>query len=140
MRVRALDSNGDWTFGKGQSDYLLNKKAVEQNIQTRLLEFLGDCFWNLGAGIDWFTFLGSKDQISLNLAVSSVIINTTFVASVVQVSIVLEPLTRLLTITYTVITSFGLVTDTIELPQETFLTTEAGDIITTEDGNALKEN
>lgn len=105
-RVRALDSLGDWTFGKGANDYLTKNRAVEQNIQTRLLEFLGDCFFNLGAGIDWFTFLGGKDQLSLNLAISTTILNTTDVTGIKQLSAVLEPSNRKLTIRYRVQTVY----------------------------------
>lgn len=107
MRVRALDANGDWTYGKGLNDYVTQNRAVAQNIQTRLLSFLGDCFFDLGAGIDWFTFLGGKDQLSTNLAVSAVILNTTDVTGIRQLSIVLSPTTRKLTIQYKVQTTFS---------------------------------
>ncbi len=36
MRVRALDVNGDFTYGKGQNDYLTGNAAVGQSIKTRL--------------------------------------------------------------------------------------------------------
>lgn len=109
MRVRALDGNGDWLFGKGQNDYLVNNAAIVQNISTRLKSFLGNCFFDLGAGIDWFNFLGSKDQIGLNLAVSAVILNTTYVTGIKQLSIVLSPVTRGITIRYVVQTTYSTV-------------------------------
>lgn len=109
-RVRALDGNHDWTFGKGQNDYLKNNKATAQNIQTRLLSFSGDCFFDLGAGIDWFNFLGSKDQLALNLSVSAVILNTPDVTGIKQLSIVLNPINRKLTIRYRVQTVFSVLT------------------------------
>lgn len=107
MRVRALDSNGDWTYGKGQNDYLTKNRAVGQKIRTRLMSFLGDCFFDLGAGLDWFTFLGSKDQLALNLAVSSTILNTTDVTGIRQLSINLNRVTRQLTIQYQVQTTYS---------------------------------
>lgn len=110
MRVRALDGSGDFTYGKGQNDYLRSNRAIGQNIQTRLLSFLGNCFWDLGAGLDWFNFLGSKDQIALNLAVSATILNTTGVTGIKQLSIVLEPTTRALTIAYRVQTTYSVLT------------------------------
>lgn len=107
MRVRAIDVNGNWLYGKGQNDYLRNNAAVAQNIQTRLLSFLGNCFFDLGAGIDWFNFLGSKELIQLNLSVSTVILNTTGVVGLKQLSVVLAPGTRLLTVQYQVQTTYS---------------------------------
>lgn len=52
MIVRALDINGDWTFGQGKGNYLTNQAAIAQNVQTRLLSFLGDCFFDPTAGIN----------------------------------------------------------------------------------------
>ncbi len=106
MRVRALDVDHDWTFGKGRNDYLVNNKAVTQNIDTRLNSFLGDCFFDLGAGIDWFNLLGAKDQLALNLAISAVILNTQEVTGILQLSIVLS-VTRRLTVQYRVQTSYS---------------------------------
>lgn len=116
MIVRALDSNGDWTFGKGKNDYLSGNAAVAQLIKTRLLSFLGDCFFDTGAGLDWFTYLGSKDQTAVNLAVAAVILNTPdqngnqLVTGLQQLSIVLNPGTRNITIQYQAVTTFSTVT------------------------------
>lgn len=107
MRVRAIDVNGEWTYGKGQNNFLTRNSAVAQNIQTRLLSFLGDCFFDLSAGIDWFTYLGSKDQLALNLAVSAVILNSQDVTGIKQLSIDLGERTRLLTIRYQVISTYS---------------------------------
>lgn len=86
MIVRALDSNHDLTFGAGKSNYLSNNAAVAQNINTRLGSFLGNCFFDLGAGIDWFNLLGSKNQTALQLAISTVILNTPQVTSLIKLS------------------------------------------------------
>lgn len=107
MLLRALDTSGDWTYGQGKNNYLTRNRAVAQNIQCRLLSFLGDCFFDINAGIDWFTYLGGKDQISLNLAVSAVILNTQDVTGVKQLSIALNRTTRNLTITYVVQTTYS---------------------------------
>lgn len=107
MRVRALDSTGDWTYGQGQNNYLVDLPAVSQNIQTRVLSFLGDCFFDLSAGIDWFTFLGSKNEIALNLAIAAVILNTTYVTGLAQLSIDLDHDTRVFSVTYRVQTGYS---------------------------------
>lgn len=107
MRVRALDSDHDWTFGKGQNNYLRDNLAVVQNINTRLQSFLGDCFFDTAAGIDWFTLLGAKDQLSLSLAISSTILNTADVTGIEETSVDLNSTTRRLTCQYTAQTIYS---------------------------------
>lgn len=115
MIVRALDTNNDWTFGAGKSNYKSGNAAVAQNIQTRLMSFLGDCFFSIGAGIDWFTFLGgSKSQLALNLAISSTILNTANVTGLKQMNLSLDPKTRNFFITYRVQTIYGVVTNAFQ--------------------------
>ena len=64
MITRALINNpdpkldNDWTFGKGRQSYLRHEAAIKQSIRTRLMSFLGDCFFDINAGIDWWRFLG----------------------------------------------------------------------------------
>ena len=65
MRVRKLDDNNDWCYGGSINDYLTAKSAIAQNIKTRLKEYLGDCFWMLGAGIAWDVRLGQTNQEEL---------------------------------------------------------------------------
>ncbi len=99
MRVRTLDVSHDWLFGKGQNDYLRDNKAIAQNINTRLNAFLGDCFFDLASGIDWFNLLGAKDQTALSLAISATILNTEGVTGILQLSIFLD-VARNLTVKY----------------------------------------
>lgn len=107
MIVRALDGNGDWTFGKGRNDYKKNLHAITQNIQTRLSSFLGDCFFDLSAGIDWWDLLGSKNQIGLSLAVSTTILNTYGVTGILQLQVDLNHVTRVFSVKYRVQTIFS---------------------------------
>lgn len=65
LRVRRLDADGDWSYGYSLNDYLIGKDAIGQNIKTRLKEYLGDCFFNLGAGIAWDIRLGQTQQEEL---------------------------------------------------------------------------
>ncbi len=117
MIVRALDINGDWTFGKGQNNYKKRNQATAQIINSRLNSFLGDCFFDLGAGIDWFTFLGSKNQIGLNLAISSTILNTPDVTGILQVFSNLNHVTRKFTVSYKVTTTYSVLTGSFEYDQ-----------------------
>lgn len=106
MIVRAIDINGDWEFGKGKNDYKRNRDALAQMIQTRLLSFLGDCFFDLAAGIDWFNLLGGKDRTALELAISTTILNTQGVTGLLLLAINETP-NRLFTIRYRVQTTLG---------------------------------
>jgi hypothetical protein len=86
MIVRALDSNGDWLFGKGRNDYRSGVLAIGQNIQTRLAMFLGDCFFATQTGIDWWNLLGGKNPVGLQLSIQTTIINTNNVTGLKQLS------------------------------------------------------
>lgn len=65
MIFRNLDSDGDWAFGKGINDYLFDDEAISLNIRTLLLSWVGDCFFDINAGIDWYNRLGKTNQASL---------------------------------------------------------------------------
>lgn len=106
MRVRALDENHDWTFGKGKNDYLIDIDAVVQDINTRLLSFLGDCFFATNQGIDWWKLLGGKDKKALTSAISSTILNTAGVNGLVELNVVLDN-TRNIFIQYQVTTVYS---------------------------------
>ena len=106
MIIRALDSNHDWTWGRGRNNYLRMNNAVIQNIDTRLNSFLGDCFFDLEAGIDWFNLLGSTNQLALKLAISAVIINTENVTALLELSSVIDE-NRRITIQYEVTTVYS---------------------------------
>ena len=116
MRVRALDNTGDWTYGKGQNDYLTSNAAAAQMINTRLLAVLGDCFFDSESGIPWFTYIGGKDEVALTLAISTTILNTPdengnlIVTGINQLSVNLDENTRAFTIKYQVVTTFSVVT------------------------------
>jgi len=62
MKFRTLDSNWDWKFGAGNSDFASNSLAIAYDIKTQILSWYGDCFFDAGAGIDWKNILGSKNK------------------------------------------------------------------------------
>lgn len=65
MKFRLLDENNDWVFGRGKQCFARDNKAVGLDIKTRLLSWVNDCFFDMGAGIDWLNRLGSKGQREL---------------------------------------------------------------------------
>lgn len=108
--VRALNSNHDWTFGASLNDYLQGNAAIAQTINTRLSSFLGNCFFDLQTGIDWFNLLGSiGNEVTLNLAISTLILNTPNVTGILQLSISL-PTNRNFSVSYQVQTIYSTVT------------------------------
>ena len=138
MIVRSIDSDGDWSFGKGKNDYLSANDAIGQNIKTRLQSFLGDCFFAMSAGIDWFNLLGSKNIIGVQLSIQATILNTTGVTRIVDFSLSLET-NRRLNLQYTVETIYsrGGLASAIESVSYLLLT-EGGDILLTEDGSGIQ--
>jgi len=112
MRVRQIDATHDWNFGKGRNNYLTDNAATAQNINTRLNSILGDCFFDLGAGIDWFTRLGGKDQLALELDISTTILNTQDVTGLITLNSSLDAKTRNFVVTYTVQTIYVQISNT----------------------------
>lgn len=78
MIIRSLDENLDWNFGHGLGSYLSGDPAIGLNLDTSLLSWMGDCFFDKNAGVDWLTRLGSKNQSQLLQADLRRIILTSF--------------------------------------------------------------
>jgi hypothetical protein len=107
MIIRALDSNGDITFGQGTQNYLNGQAAIGLNIQTRLKSFLNNCFWAMGAGIDWFTLLGGGNtSTQIQLAVIAVIAQSYGVVSVNNVSASVNLQNRSTSVAYNAVTIY----------------------------------
>lgn len=113
MIIRALDTSGDWTFGKGKSNYKKDLPALKQNIKTRLFEWKGDCFFDSDSGVDWNSRLGKRSQINpLIEEVRTVILKTDGVTQVINIDYDLNS-ERNLTLNYSIKTVFGETEDTI---------------------------
>lgn len=138
MRVRGLDTNHDWIFGQGRSAYKVGLDAVSQDINTRLNSFLGDCFFARQDGIDWFNLIGSKNLLTLQIAITTQILNTQGVLGIINISFDLNHRTRNFTAIYKIQASEGVVSGTFTSESVlTFLTDEAGLVLTTEDGTPI---
>lgn len=112
MRFRNLTDN-DWNFGKGRNDYLNQKDATKANIKTRVLSWQQDCFFDLGAGVDWVNGLGKKGQRDLlEQQIRNVILQTQDVTGINSFTSTLQ--NRQLSVQYEVSTTFGTIEDTIE--------------------------
>lgn len=106
MSIRNLDENHDWTFGSGRSNYLNYNAEIGLNIETRLLSFLGDCFFDTDAGIDWFNLLEYNRSAQLQSSVEKTIAQTDGVVKVNNVDI-LTNADRTLTLQYSVTTIYS---------------------------------
>ena len=106
MIFRNLDDNGDWTFGAGNANYKTFDAAIGLNIKTRLLSWVGDCFFDLTAGIDWSNrigVLGVKDLLELDIR--RIILQSEGVVSLVAFDV--NVVGRAFSATYTINTIYG---------------------------------
>jgi hypothetical protein len=106
--VRALNPQHDWTMGNGSAGYLQGNAAIAQQVNCRILQILGECFWDATAGIAWFQWLSSKSPGGLALAIQTVINNSVNVVGINLPTPVfaLNPNTRAFTITWNIQTVF----------------------------------
>jgi hypothetical protein len=106
--VRSWTALGDWTMGNGGAGYLQGNAAIRQQINARILQVLGECFFDLGAGINWFGFLSSKKPAALTLAIATVVLNTPNVVGLVApVTFKLNDKTRAYSVQWNVQTIFS---------------------------------
>ena len=108
MIIRAIDTNGDWTFGKGKSSYKSSQLALNQNIATRLQEWKGDCFFDNDAGIDWKNRLAKRSQVApLQDEIRTVLLKTDGVTSVANIDLNFNSINRNLAVSYSVKTIYS---------------------------------
>jgi hypothetical protein len=85
MIFRNLTEDHDWTFGAGLQNYVAENTAIGLNIKTRILSWVGDCFFDMDAGIDWVNRLGSKNQrVLLELDLKRIISQSEGVTGIVD--------------------------------------------------------
>ena len=108
MIIRAIDKNDDWTFGKGKSSYKTKQLALNQDLRTKLLEWKGDCFFDIEAGVDWKNRLDKRSQtIPLQNEIRTVILKTSGVTEVVNLDLNFNSTSRNLTLNYSVKTIYS---------------------------------
>lgn len=62
MKVRALDKNDDWTFGRGLVNYIDGHDAIVQKVICRIRSFKNDNPLNMDENIDWIKLLGERNK------------------------------------------------------------------------------
>ena len=88
--IRNLDTNHDWTFGAGLSNYVTENLEVALNIKTRVLSFLGDCFFAPTEGIDWWHLMEYNKREDMENAVMNTIATTPDVTQINNIDNILN--------------------------------------------------
>lgn len=140
MRYRALSPSGDYTFGQGAANFLVNSPdAVAQAILTRLNLWTNQWFLDLTAGTPYFPdIIGVGTKPTYDAAIQNVILGT---KGVLDISAYSSSVTgRALSVNGTVDTIYGPVPFGLTFGFNKFppvITTESGLIIITEDGHPI---
>lgn len=111
MRYRKLDANLDFTFGHGQSDFLINSvAAVAQSVFTRLYLSTGEWFLDLTEGTPYATQVrGRVSKDVADQAIRDRVLGTLNVNSIDNFSSTL--INRNYRATMTISTAFGIIQD-----------------------------
>lgn len=109
MRYRALDANGDSTFGSGETQFYINTPdAVAQAVLTRLELLTGEWFLDTSEGTPYNpSILGKYTAATFDLAIQSRINATEGVKSIVTYSSTVNSEKRALTVNATIDTIYG---------------------------------
>jgi len=112
MRYRQLDANGDYVFGNGPGEFLVDSpETVAQAVTTRLKLWQGEWFLDSQAGTPYNTqVLGYGTQKVYDAAIQTVILNTMGVNQISSYSSSFNRTTRKLDIVATVATIYGTTT------------------------------
>lgn len=93
-------------FGRGVQSYATGINAVMLDIATRLRSWVGDCFFDKMAGVDWLNLLGFNQSAALKNSIKSVIMKTAGVIKVNNVQLVTTA-NRAVTVSLNVDTVYG---------------------------------
>lgn len=112
MRYRKLDSNGDFTFGKGDGNFFVNTpETVGQAVKTRLGLIESEWFLDTTQGTPYTSkILGAGHVSTYDAAIQEIIINTQGVTKITAYASNFDPLLRKATISATIDTIYGVTT------------------------------
>jgi hypothetical protein len=108
MRYRSLSPSGDYVFGSGSTQFLINvPSAVAQAVMTRLRLSLGEWFLDLLEGTPYHgQILGNNTQQLYDQAIQQRILDTEGVKSIDEYFSSLSE-NRVLTVTATITSIYG---------------------------------
>ncbi len=106
MKIRNLDSAGDFIFGRGVQSYVTGQAAIALDIKTYLKLWTGNAYWALQAGINWRQYLDRNQKARLLAGLQTGIMGRFGVMALNELSADLNPRTRRIVIRYDVQTIF----------------------------------
>lgn len=107
MRYRALDGNGDMTFGHGNANFKVNTPAaVAQAVLTRLLLDAGEWFLDIQEGLK-LSHIDGFSKSTRDIEVRNRILNTQGVDSIASYASQLNPRTRKFSVQASINTIYG---------------------------------
>jgi hypothetical protein len=114
MRYRTLDENGDYSFGQGSANFLVDSPdAVAQLVLTRLKLSTGEWFLDKTDGTPYMTkILGMGTSGSRDLAIQERILETQGVTGIADYASTVDPVTRAFTVAAIIDTVYGQTTIT----------------------------
>lgn len=108
MRTRRLDSDGDWTFGRGRQSYATKSECVRQKVLTRLRSFRQDWFLDMTHGIDWVGNMARRGtRVKVEAEIRSCILQTDGVKILTAFASQYVPKTRRLSVQATFTDIYG---------------------------------
>lgn len=109
MRYRELSPTGDYMFGNGEADFLINSpQAVAQVVKTYLKLFLGEWYLNVNDGTPWFQgVLGFHSQAEADEALQQTILSLPGIQNLTNWSSSVSPINRQYSATGTLYTIYG---------------------------------
>lgn len=107
MIIRRVDADNDWRFGKGRSDYASAELAIDQNVKSRILSWLDDCFFALDEGVDWRSHLDVGQLDAITDDVRSMILKSYGVVGINDFRVVFDSFTRTASMTFDIQTIFS---------------------------------
>ena len=111
MRYRRLDNDGDYTFGAGVADMLIDIEACAQSIRTRLWLLFGEWWEDLTDGLPLFQKILAQRDINIAAeAIRNRILSTPHVRDIIYFSADWDNEQRHLLISCVVDTDYGQVT------------------------------
>lgn len=116
MKIRAIDSTGDWVFGQGKASYFTGVAEIIEDIDTALHLFMGEAFWSMKSGVDWWNLIGGKNpsaQQNIILQCRQVIASRWGVTKINSVEVLFTDYRRSLKVTYNIDTLYGTNSSTV---------------------------
>lgn len=109
MRYRTLSPSGDYVFGQGRQQFLVDTPAaVAQAVKTRLALFTGEWFLNPDDGTPYSTdVLGAGTGGRYDAAIQQRVLDTPGVSGITDYASSLDRSTRRLTVQIAIDTIYG---------------------------------